>query len=457
MHHWRYHALLTAAWPRTVTILRVGLLLAALAVMVPGPVRANPSDLPGPARIALSKAARLIQDKAYDQATEVLEAFQAGGGPFPGPEDDDYRGTHHPQVYFALGTCRLMQNAYGPAITAFEKGLQRDPDHIPSWLNLAQAAYGLEDYAAAARGFSEAYARAPVPDPAHLYSSAVALLMNRQYGPAIAAFEKLFARHRAAVQPAWRENYVHALLSVNQPRRALPHIRALVAATTGEKQVQWQEILLHQYLELDMTREAHNLILRLTRGAPLRDQWWQALAHVALHQNHYEQALMAMTVIGFLRPLSDRETRLLADLHLQVGIPAKAAPLYATALAQKRDPRLLKHLVQALQQLGRLQEALDACQRFAPNTNDGELLMTRADLLYALERYAEAGQAYRRAARADRPRAGRAWLMAGYAALQIQDTAAGREALAKAATFKGQRQAALLAMRRLPDTDQQTR
>ena len=455
MHQLRYHLLCTRLC--LATAFRVAMLLAALAVMAPGPGRAEPSDLPGPARVALAKAARLIQDKAYDQAAEVLETFQAGGGPFPGPEDDDPRGTHHPQVYFALGTCRLMQNAYGAAITAFEKALQRDPDHIPSWLNLAQAAYGRQDYATAARGFAEAYARASVPDPTHLYSSAVALLMDRQYAPAIAAFDQLFARHAAAVQPAWRENAVHALLSANQPRRALPHIRALAATATGEKQVQWQEILLHQYLELEMTKAARDLVLRLTREAPLRDKWWQALAHVALHENHYEQALMAMTVVGFLRPLSERETRLVADLHLQVGIPAKAAPLYAVALKQDRDPRLLKNLVQALQQLGRFQEALDACQQFAPDTNESELLMTKADLLYALERYAEAGQAFRQAARVDRRRAGRAWLMAGYAALQIKDMAAGREALAKAATFKGQRQAALLAMRRLPDSGQQVR
>jgi hypothetical protein len=45
----------------------------------------------------------------------------------------------------------------------------------------------------------------------------------------------------------------------------------------------------------------------------------------------------------------------------------------------------------------------------------------------------------------------RAWLMAGYAALQLQDAAAGREALTKAAAFEGQRQAALVAMRRLPN------
>jgi tetratricopeptide (TPR) repeat protein len=431
-------------------------LLAAVVLLTAGPLPAENADLPGPARVALAKAARLIQDKAYGEAAAALEAFQAGGEPFPGPGIEDPRGTHHPEVYFALGTCRLMQKAYAPAKAAYQKALQRDPGHLSSWLNLAQAAYGLGDYPLAARGFAEAYDHAPAPDPEYLYSSAAALLMAEDYGFALMAFEKLFARHPDTVQTAWRENYVHALLAENQVRRALPHIRNLAAANTGEKQVQWQEILLHQYLALDMAQAALDLILKLTREAPLRDKWWQALAHLALRENHYEQALMALLVVGYLRPLSAQETRLVADLNLQVGIPVKAATLYAAALEENRDPRLLKNLVQALQQLGRLEEALAACRRFAPHSRDGELLMIEADLLYALERFSEAGQAYRRAAAADRRRAGRAWLMAGYAALQLQDAAAGREALAKAATFEGQRQAALVAMRRLPDDKSST-
>ena len=437
--------------------MRTALLAGVLWVVLIGPAvlsaSADSSDLPGSARVVLSPAARLIQDKAYAQATALLQEFQARSGPFPGPSGDDPRGAHHPEIYFALGTCHLLLEDYHPARAAYEKALQRDPDHINSWLNLAQAGYALKDYATAARGFAEAYNRAPSPDPEHLYNSAAALLMAEQYGPAIAVFDKLFAQHVEAIQPAWRENYVHALLAENQVRQALPHIRRLAATTTGEKQIQWQEILLHQYLQLEMDQAARDLIRQLTREAPLRAKWWHAMAHVALQDNRYEQALMAMTVVGYLRPLSRQETKLVADLHLQVGIPVKAVPLYTAALEKDCDLRLLKSLVRALQQLDRLQEALDVCRRFKPKTCDGDLLMTEADLLYALDRFEEAGQAYRRVARADRRRAGRAWLMAGYAALQLQDAAAGREALAKAVTFQGQRQAALVAMRRLPDSE----
>ncbi|MDZ7597708.1 MAG: hypothetical protein U5J82_05305 [Desulfobacterales bacterium] len=52
--------------------------------------------------------------------------------------------------------------------------------------------------------------------------------MAENYGAAVAAFEKLFARHEDAIQTAWRENYVHALLS--EPNGAAgpgPDIRRL--------------------------------------------------------------------------------------------------------------------------------------------------------------------------------------------------------------------------------------
>ena len=202
-----------------------------------------------------------------------------------------------------------------------------------------------------------------------------------------------------------------------------------------------------------MQAEARDYALFLTRQDPLRAKWWKALTHVELNAGRYEQALVAMTVFSFLTPLDSRERKLLADLNLQVGIPAKAAPLYETALAEKKDPRLVRSLVLALQQLGKPEQALEALNRFAPPGRDNptELMMLRGDLLYGLKRFREAGEAYRCAAQDGTAKeAGRAWLMAGYAALQTDDPAAGRRALVKAATFKQHRKAALTALRQLP-------
>jgi tetratricopeptide (TPR) repeat protein len=427
------------------------LVLAVLALCPSqGAARTERTDLPLPVRVVLAKTGPLINEKQYDRAIAELAAFRDR---WKAREDGqaDPKGYHHPEIYFALGTCRLLKQAYKAAAKDFEEAVRQDPTHVGAWLNLAKASYELNDNPRAARAFGMAYAHDEKKNPEHLYYSAVAYLMASQMPPCLAAFEKLFQTHGAAVQPAWRENYVHALLTADRPRKALPHIRQLAEDYSGEKQVQWQEILLYQYLQLDMQAQARNYAIFLTRQDPLRSKWWKALAHVDLQAGSYEPALVAMTVYSYLTPLSAQETKLLADLNLQLGIPVKAAPLYETALAEKSNPRLIRSLAMALQQLGKTEEALTALDRYAQSgrDKDPELMMLRADLLYTLEHYKEAADAYRRAAEVDKDKAGRAWLMAGYAALQIDDTRAGRKAFEKAANFRRHRKAARQALRQL--------
>lgn len=410
--------------------------------------------MPPAVRAVLTKVSPLINQKAYDRAIETLNAFQSRGGPVPASGEPDPKGYRHPEIYFTLGTCYLLKNDYQPAVRAFEQALKQDPAHISAWLNLAKAAYELNDYSRAAHAFAKAYDNAPNKDPEHLYYSAAAYLMARRGKPSIAAFERLFKNHPDRITPAWRENFVHALLTADLTRRALPHIKLLAEHYSGEKQVRWQEILLHQYMQLDMRGQARTYALFLTRQAPTRAKWWKALAHVYLQDGDYKPALTALTVYSYLEKLSDQEAKLLADLHLQLGIPVKAAPLYEAVLQKKTDVRLLHNLMLALQQLGRPEQALKALQRSAPNTKDPNLLMLKADLLYNLERYEEAARTYRKTAKTDTKQKGRAWLMAGYAALQANDVHAGRRAFKRAATFERQRKAALLAIGRLPKIQQ---
>ena len=409
----------------------------------------NRNNMPPAVRAVLTKVTPLINQKAYDRAIEMLKAFQSRGGPVPVSGGPDPKGYHHPEIYFTLGTCHLLKNDFQPAVRAFEQALKQAPVHISAWLNLAKAAYELNNYSKAGHAFAQAYENATDKIPEHLYYSAVAYLMAQRSEPSIAAFEKLFKNHADRIAPAWRENFVHALLTADQSRRALPHIRLLAEHYTGEQRVRWQEMLLHQYMQLDMREQARIYALFLTRQAPTRAKWWKALAHVHLQDGKYKPALTALTICSYLEPLADNETKLLADLHLQLGIPVKAAPLYEAVLQQKTDTRLLHNLMLALQQLGRPTEALEALNKLAPATKAPELLMLKADLLYNLERYEEAARTYRQTAQTDTRYKGRAWLMAGYAALLANDMDAGRHAFKQAATFDRHRKAALLAMGRL--------
>jgi tetratricopeptide (TPR) repeat protein len=432
-------------------MLRLGWAAAVAAVICLSGVAEATDDsrLPASVRAVLAKAGRLMDKKAYQQTVELLSAFQAKGGPAPAPGRPDSRRYHHPAVYFVLGNAYLMLEDLIRAETAYRRALDGDPDFADAWMNLAAACYRQQKYAEAGRCFYKSYETAADKIPERLFYSAAAYLNAGQAQRSIAVFEKLLAAHAEQVEPAWKETLVHALLTADQPRRALPHIKQLVQICEGEYKIRWQEILLQQYLALDMPGEALELARTLTREYPLAARWWKALAHVHLTASRYEDALAAMTIYSWLTEATEEEQRLLADLHLQVGIPVKAAPMYAALLQRRPGARLLQNLVAAYRRLGQPEAALQQLEIFEGQVSNAGLLMIRGDLLYELERYEDAADVYRQAAHSDERQAGRAWLMAGYAAWQKNDLNASRSAFQRAADFNDQKRAAMLAMRRL--------
>ncbi|MGD9223255.1 MAG: tetratricopeptide repeat protein [Desulfobacteraceae bacterium] len=410
---------------------------------------AAPRKLPPAVRIILIKVNAMIQKKDYSRAVETLLAFQAKGGPPPAPGRSDGKGYHHPEIYYSLGNCYLYQDQYAPAITAYGDSLARDPDHTFAWLNLAKASYEVADYAQAGRCFGRGYETAQEKKSVHIYYSAVAYFMAGDHRQSIATFDRLLANHPGALKPQWKENLVHALMAADLQRRALPYIRELAGIYTGDKQIQWQEILLYQYVKLDMRVEALAYARTLTRRAPAMAKWWKALTHIQLNDGRYKEALAALTIYSFLKPLTLDEKKLLADLNLQLGIPVKAAPVYEDYLRERTDKKLLQQLALAYSQLDRPEIALKRIDTFQINPGDVDLMLLKGQLHYLLKQYDKAAAAYRKAAQIKGKHVGRAWLMAGYAAWQMDDIAASRKAFAKARAHDRQKKAAASALRQL--------
>jgi tetratricopeptide (TPR) repeat protein len=394
-------------------------------------------EIPAATRAVLAEAGRLIDQKEYAKAIARLKAYQA--------ESKE----RHPMTDFALGNCYLLQENNDAARQAFERVVALRPEMASARLNLAKACYDGGRHAEAGKHFVEAYDRAAEKKPEHLYYGAAALLMARQYGPAIAAFDRLFQAHPNDIQPKWKEHWVHALLAGGQGRRALPVIQALIEQYTGDERVRWQEILIHQYMDLKMHAEAGAYVTGLSRRNPETARWWKLRGQIALAGGDDAGALAALTIYGFLTPLSAEERKLWADLSLQAGIPCQAAPAYEALLKEKPDRQMLKHLALACQRMGDSQAALAHLERHEASGQDPEMLMLRGDLLYGLKRFADAAATYRRAAQQNHPRAGHAWLMAGYAAWQAEDLPTSRQAFGRAAAFADQRKTALAAMRQL--------
>ncbi|MFH0783026.1 MAG: tetratricopeptide repeat protein [Pseudomonadota bacterium] len=407
-------------------------------------------DLPNPARVILAKAGKLIKDKEYGKAITLLVDFQAQGSKAGEAES---RGCLHAEVYATLGTCYLFDNKFAQAARNLDLALQKDPRYLSALQNRAKAAYELHDYPKAAESFAKAYEAAPEKNPEHLYFAAVAYLLAKDNKKSIALFEKILSSHPDKFRPEWRENLVHTLLAAGENRRALPHIaelsglsaqtkliprdiRELSETSRDAKQVQWQEILLQQYLLLDMESEALTLVDMLTARTPTEPKWWRALVHLHLQHNRYQPALAALLITGYLEPLSEQEKRLTADLYLQLGVPHQSVPVYENMLKEKNNPQLLTNLIIALQQTGQTAQALAALEKFAPATISPELSMLKADLLYGLGKYKDAAHLYRKAADAGAGKQrDRALQMAEYAKVQAGNEHGFSDRRVRTATF----------------------
>jgi len=202
-------------------------------------------------------------------------------------------------------------------------------------------------------------------------------------------------------------------------------------------------------MQLDMQREALDLAHTLTRQTPTLAKWWKALAHIQLNVEKYEDALMALTIYSFLTPLSMEEKKLLADLNLQLNIPVKAAPLYEACLKEKKDKSMLQQLATAYRQLGKPETALAVINAVDPDSDDADIILLKGELYYSMDKFDQAVAAYEKAARNKGRHVGRAWLMAGYAAWQMNDIATSKDAFAKAAKHRKQRKAANTALKQL--------
>jgi tetratricopeptide (TPR) repeat protein len=409
-------------------VLLRGLVLVAVALFTPNQGEAgwDTKELPASARLVLIEVRDLMNQK---------------------------EGCRHPMVYFALGNCCLLQEDYVRAKKALLAAVNREPDFVDAWVNLGKTYYELRNYAEAAKCYTNAYERSDQRHPDYLYFSAAGYLMAEKYQLALTAFERLFKEHTGRIQQQWQENYVTALLAAGHPRRALPLIKSLAEQSNGDRKTRWQETLLHLYLQLDMHAQALSYATGLTRENCIMAKWWRALTHVNLSLGRYQDALVDLTIYGYLTPLSADEQKLWADLNLQLDIPVKAVTVYKTLMKETPDKRLVQKLVMAYQKLDRSEQALDQLNHFGSENNDPELWMLKGDLFYALKRFDDANNAYRLAAQAGFRQAGRAWLLAGYSAWQTNDLKASRYAFENASKYSGQRKAARLAMAQLGKTE----
>jgi tetratricopeptide (TPR) repeat protein len=294
------------------------------------------------AGMAVNKVQSLMAEEKPDQALAVLTRYSEKQG-----------GNVHHYIDFLSGICHTELGQTGLAAAAFQQAVEKQPDLSAAWLNLARCRYELGQMAEAAQAFETGYDTSENKQAVHLFYAAACHFQAGRPDSALTVFERLMAAHPDAVTLEWKQTLVNILFALEKFQKALPWLEELAAETQGDTRRQWQEMLLYQYLSLEMKKKALAYARYLTRTHPEDPGWWKALAHVHLTDNRFEKALAAMLSYSYLTPLTQEEMQLVADLYLSCNIPLSAARQYEAWLEQHGDTLSQKQVLESIKTISR--------------------------------------------------------------------------------------------------------
>ena len=357
-------------------------LLMVLIMAFSGPVQtlaatAGNENMPLGAGMVVNRAQSLMAEGKPDQALAVLIRYS-----------EKQAEEVHFYIDFLTGFCHTGIGQTGAAAAAFQRAVEKKPDLSEAWLNLARCRYEQGQMADAAQAFETGYDTSEEKKAIQLFYAAACHFQAGRPDAALTVFERLMAAHPGAVTLEWKQTLVNILFALEKFREALPWLEELAAETKGDTRRQWQEMLLYQYLSLEMKQKALAYARFLTRTHPEDPGWWKALAHVHLTDNRFEKALAAMLSCSYLTPLTREEMRLLGDLYLSCNIPESAALQYQAWLAEHGDTLSEKQVIEKIKAISRAwlsagnsDQALAWVEKGLAKTSDKELLGIKAYVL----------------------------------------------------------------------------
>jgi len=417
--------------------------------------------LPSDVVLVMGRVNILIHNNKIGKAVLVLKEYA---------EKHENQGSHY-YIDFLMGNCFLMldqadkqssgKKNFQPgtgnlkkAACAYTSAVKKKPDFSSAWLNLAKCRYDLGQNSKAAYAFIKGYETADREKgenrAVYLYYASMCHTFTKDYQKALAVFKRLLKMHPDEIKPEWKETLVNILFSLEKYREALLYIEQLTRDFKGKKQKKWQKILLYQYISLNMDQKALGYAKYLTKIDPLESMWWKALTHVHLNMDHVDQGLCSLIVYSYIKPLTQEEISLMADLYLASNIPVKAVQYYEKWLNNESDKKnifeKIKKLINASLASFQNQKALYWIEKGLVLKNDSDLVLIKADLLFEAKKYKAAFNAYKKLSKFKKYK-GQALLMMGYAAWNEDRFDDAENCFKKAIKFKKQKKAALMALK----------
>jgi predicted Zn-dependent protease len=353
------------------TISIVGALaLPGMAADAPplGSVEALPRD----AKLALFEAQQQLEGGHSEKAVEILGKYVRDHA----KKDDSYLMRYH------YASMLVQVDRRDEALAEYEKVVALEPRYDAGWLGLGETAYGLGKYERAAEALKKGYHLAIEKRPDVLYYSAAAQLLAGDSAGAVPVLEELTSGRHGDPKFEWYRGLVSACLQAGDPHRGKEAVDAM-----------------------------------LERFGTNADAWYLAFQFAASNSD-YHQAAVALTVVGYLRPLTRQEQLQLGDLYAAVEAPAAAAGYYSAATQDSASASEIERVASAYLASYQSDEALKVLEQGLKDEPTFRLWSLLGDLHVMENRYDQAEAAFTECVRLnnDEPRP---HLMLGYCMLEL--------------------------------------
>ncbi|HEX5133505.1 MAG TPA: tetratricopeptide repeat protein [Candidatus Krumholzibacteria bacterium] len=358
-------------------------------------------DLPRDARLALYEAQQFMEQGKLDKSVDVLQKYVDGHA----KQDDRFLMRYH------LASVLVQVDRREDALEQYERAVALEPRHAPSWLGLGETAYGLGKYARAAEALTRGYGLMDEKRPDVLYYAAAAQVL------------------------------------AGDAAGAIPVLEELTAGTHGEPKFEWYRGLVSACLQAQDREHGQGAVsAMLSRYGTNPDAWHLAFQYGA-SVGDYRQAAIALTITGYLRPLSESELMQLGDLYAAIKAPAAAAGYYKAATGETATASEVERIASAYLASYQPDSALTVLEAGIRTEPTFRLWSLLGDLHVMEKRFEPAYNAFLECSRLS-PEEPRPRLMMGYCALELGRYDDAIDHLAAAAESEDYAERAQLLIRR---------
>ncbi len=339
-----------------------------------------------------------------------------------------------------LGQQALQEKNYKETIRVLTGYMAQatKPIPLPAFQMLGYAWYELGNPEQTREVYEKAHQTFP-NNPEMLQNYTILTYETGRLNEAAKLFEKLYVlKGRSEKKLLYQASGIYYQAeNLKEAKRILTQLLTL----KGKPESRWYEDIIAICIELEEWRQAEKWAKIFLKIKPGQARYWRLLAQMRLDREEYRSAASALEIAYRLEGGKNNEWVELADLYMYLNAPLMAARCLKAGYGKDIPYEQKIKIAQIYARTQRFDKGvayLDAAIKTKPSA---QLLFDKGRMLYDAMAYEKAISALEACTKMD-PKFGQAYILAGFAAWNMNNFQKARSAFARASTLPEQREQA---------------